>query len=88
VEVLAIPRIAVLSDQEGNYVFVVNADNKVVQTRITLGQSTPTVAAVTAGLKEGERVITEGLQRARPGALVNPGPAAPTPSISPAATHQ
>ena len=77
-----------LPRQQGNYVFVVNADNKVEQRRITLGQSTPTVASVTAGLKEGERVITEGLQRARPGALVNPAPATPTPSISPTVTHQ
>jgi membrane fusion protein (multidrug efflux system) len=88
VEVLAIPRVAVLSDQQGNYCFVVNADNKVEQRRITLGQSTPTVASVTEGLKEGERVITEGLQRARPGGLVNPAPATPTPSISPTVTHQ
>jgi membrane fusion protein (multidrug efflux system) len=88
VEVLAIPRVAVLSDQQGNYVFVVNAENKVEQRRITLGQSTPTVASVTAGLKEGERVITEGLQRARPGALVNPAPATPTPAIGATITHQ
>jgi membrane fusion protein, multidrug efflux system len=81
VQALAIPRIAVLSDQQGNYVFVVNAENKVEQRRITLGQSTPTVAVVTAGLKEGERVITEGLQRARPGGLVSPAPVASGPTI-------
>jgi membrane fusion protein (multidrug efflux system) len=79
VQVLAIPRVAVLSDQQGDYCFVVNADNKVEQRRITLGQSTPMVAAVTSGLKEGERVITEGLQRARPGGVVNPAPATPAP---------
>jgi membrane fusion protein (multidrug efflux system) len=79
---LAIPRIAVLSDQQGDYVFVVNADNKVEQRRITLGQSTPTVAIVMAGLKEGERVITEGVQRARPGALVSPSPAASGPTAA------
>jgi membrane fusion protein (multidrug efflux system) len=79
VEVLAIPRVAVLTDQQGDYCFVVNADNKVEQRRITLGQSTPTVASVTSGLKEGERVIAEGLQRARPGGVVNPGPIAPAP---------
>jgi membrane fusion protein (multidrug efflux system) len=79
VQVLAIPRVAVLSDQQGDYVFVVNAENKVEQRRITLGQSTPTVASVTSGLVVGERVITEGLQRARPGGLVNPAPATPAP---------
>ena len=35
------PRAAVLSDQQGNYVFVVDSDNKVEQRRIQLGQSTP-----------------------------------------------
>jgi membrane fusion protein (multidrug efflux system) len=79
---LAIPRIAVLSDQQGDYVFVVNADNKVEQRRIKLGQSTPTVAIVMSGLKEGERVITEGVQRARPGALVSPSPAAAGPAAA------
>jgi len=80
VQALAIPRVAVLSDQQGNYVFVVDAQNKVEQRRITLGQSTSTVAVVMAGLQEGERVITEGLQRARPGIQVNPAPATPPPS--------
>jgi membrane fusion protein (multidrug efflux system) len=75
VEVLAIPRSAVLSDQQGDYVFVLGADNKAEQRRIKLGQSTSTIAAVTEGLNEGEKVIVEGLQRVRPGQPVNPGPA-------------
>jgi membrane fusion protein (multidrug efflux system) len=75
VEVLAIPRSAVLSDQQGDYVFVLGADNKAEQRRIKLGQSTSTIAAVTEGLTEGEKVIVEGLQRVKPGQPVNPGPA-------------
>jgi membrane fusion protein, multidrug efflux system len=75
VEVLAIPRSAVLSDQQGDYVFVLGADNKAEQRRIHLGQSTPTVASVTSGLSLGEKVIVEGLQRVRPGEAVAPGPA-------------
>ncbi|SDT59328.1 efflux RND transporter periplasmic adaptor subunit [Bradyrhizobium canariense] len=75
VEVLAIPRSAVLSDQQGEYVFVVGADNKAEQRRIKLGQSTSTVAAVTSGLSLGDKVIVEGLQRVRPGQPVAPGPA-------------
>ncbi|MGE4043713.1 MAG: efflux RND transporter periplasmic adaptor subunit [Acetobacteraceae bacterium] len=69
---LAIPRSAVLSDQQGNYVYVVDAQNKVEQRRITLGQSTPSTAVVSAGLREGESVIVEGIQRARPGIEVAP----------------
>jgi membrane fusion protein (multidrug efflux system) len=75
VEVLAIPRSAVLSDQQGEYVYVVGADNKAEQRRIQLGQSTSTVAAVTSGLTDGEKVIVEGLQKVRPGQAVAPGPA-------------
>src|SRR6202012_1260589 len=75
VEVLAIPRSAVLSDQQGEYVYVVGADNKVEQRRIKLGQSTSTIASVTSGLTDGEKVIVEGLQKVRPGQPVAPGPA-------------
>jgi membrane fusion protein (multidrug efflux system) len=75
VDVVAIPRAAVLSDQQGDYVYVVGADNKAEQRRIQLGQSTSTVASVTSGLSPGEKVIVEGLQRVRPGQTVAPGPA-------------
>src|SRR3984957_1659429 len=75
VEVLAIPRSAVLSDQQGDYVFVLGADNKAEQRRIKLGQSTSTVASVTNGLSAGDKVIVEGLQRVRPNQPVAPGPA-------------
>jgi membrane fusion protein, multidrug efflux system len=75
VEVLAIPRSAVLSDQQGEYVFVVGADNKAEQRRIKLGQSTSTVAAVASGIALGDKVIVEGLQKVRPNQPVAPGPA-------------
>jgi len=77
IEVLAIPRSAVLSDQQGDYVFTVGPDNKAEQRRIQLGQSTSTVAAVLSGLSLGDKVIVEGLQRVRPGQPVSPGPASP-----------
>jgi len=85
ITVLAIPRAAILSDQQGDYVYVVDAQNKAQQRRIQLGQSTPSTAVVSNGLKEGELVISEGLQRVRPGATVLPSPATPPPPISPAA---
>jgi membrane fusion protein (multidrug efflux system) len=77
VQVLAIPRSAVLSDQQGDYVFTVGADNKAELRRIQLGQSTSTVASVIQGLAPGDKVIVEGLQRVRPGQPVSPGPASP-----------
>jgi len=83
ITVLAIPRAAVLSDQQGDYVYVVDAQNKAQRRSIQLGQSTPSTAVVSNGLKEGELVISEGLQRVRPGEVVSPGPATPPPPIAP-----
>lgn len=77
---LGIPRKAVLSDQQGDYVYVVGATNKVEQRRIQLGQSTPTTAVIAGGLKDGEMVVTDGIQRVRPGIEVSPGPASPPPA--------
>ncbi len=82
VQALAIPRASILSDQQGNYVWVVGPDNKVEQRRVSLGQSTPGEAVISAGLKAGETVIVDGVQRARPGLVVNPGPASPQPSLA------
>jgi membrane fusion protein (multidrug efflux system) len=82
IAVLGIPRAAVLSDQQGDYIYVVDAQNKAQIRRIQLGQSTPTTAVVTSGLSEGELVVSEGLQRVRPGEAVSPGPASPPPAIS------
>ena len=83
ITVLAIPRAAVLSDQQGDYVYVVDAQNKAQVRRVQLGQSTPSTAVVTNGLNEGELVISEGLQRVRPGQAVSAEPASPSPAISP-----
>ncbi len=83
IEVLGIPRAAVLSDQQGDYVYTVGPGNHAQQTRVQLGQSTPATAGVVSGLTEGEQVITEGIQRVHPGMVVVPGPASPGPSAVP-----
>ncbi len=72
---LGIPRSAVLSDQQGDYVYVIGEGNKAEQRRVKLGQSTPAVAVIADGLKDGDTVISEGIQRVRPGAVVAPSPA-------------
>ena len=82
VSVLGIPRTAVLTDQQGDYVYVVDGQNRAEVRRIHLGQSTPQTAIVTSGLNEGELVISEGVQRVRPGEVVSPGPASPPPSAA------
>ena len=80
VEVLAIPRSAVLLDQSGEYVYVVGADNKAQRRDVKLGTSTPAVAAVTSGLKPGELIVTEGVQRVKNGAAVTPQLPTPPPA--------
>lgn len=87
VEIRAVPRAAVLTDQRGDYVYVVDKDNKAQRRDVKLGQSTPTTASVESGLDVGELVIVEGLQRVRPGQVVMPSPATPPPTDAPAATH-
>jgi len=81
-EVIAVPRAAILSDQEGSYVYVVDDQNIARQRRVSLGELTPEKAGIVDGLKEGEQVIVEGLQRARPNAPVTPAPVAPVASRS------
>jgi membrane fusion protein, multidrug efflux system len=75
-QVIAVPRAAILSDQEGSYVYVVDDQNIARQRRVRLGQLTPETAGIADGLKEGEQIIVEGIQRARPNAPVTPAPAA------------
>jgi membrane fusion protein (multidrug efflux system) len=79
IQALTIPQAAVLSDQSGSYVYVVGAGNKAEVRRITLGQPNGANATVSAGLKDGETIVSDGLQRVRPGQPVNPAPSAPGP---------
>src|SRR6516225_3638837 len=57
-------------DQAGRYVLVVDAAKKVEQRRITTGAEQGRDIVVTDGLKEGEQVIVEGIQKVRPGQVV------------------
>src|SRR5882724_2639574 len=68
---LTVPQAAVLIDQAGRYVLVVDAAKKVEQRRITAGAERGRDIVVTAGLKEGELVIVEGIQKVRPGQVVS-----------------
>ena len=69
---VVIPQAAVAIDQAGSYVFVVNATNAVEQRRIKTGVQRDGMLAVDEGIKAGELVIVQGLQRVRPGVTVNP----------------
>jgi membrane fusion protein (multidrug efflux system) len=67
---LVIPQSAVQLDQAGHYVLLVDEAKKVEQRRITTGAERGRLIVVLDGLKEGELVIVEGIQKVRPGQLV------------------
>ena len=67
---------AVGTDQTKRFVMVVGADNKATYREVTLGSSVKGLRVVTHGLKTGERIVVNGLQRIRPGATVAPQPVA------------
>jgi len=69
---LAITERAVGTDQDKRFVLVVDAANKVVYREVKLGEASEDLRVVTSGLSEGERIIVNGLQRVRPGAVVAP----------------
>lgn len=63
---------AIGTDQSKKYVMVVGGDNKAVYREVALGASVNGLRNVTQGLQPGERVVVNGLQHIRPGALVAP----------------
>ncbi len=79
VQAIVVPRAAVLQDQAGFFVFVVGAENKAERRPVRLGASTAERAVIEEGLQGGEQVISEGVQRVRPGQPVNPAPAGAPP---------
>ncbi|MDQ1079635.1 efflux RND transporter periplasmic adaptor subunit [Pseudoroseomonas cervicalis] len=76
VQMLTVPRAAVMTDARGDFVYVVAAENKAERRTVRMdAQSTPELAVIREGLREGESVIVDGLQRVRPGQPVSPAPA-------------
>jgi multidrug efflux system membrane fusion protein len=63
---------AVGTDQDKKYVMVVGPGNKAEYREVTLGPSVNGLRVVKGGLKAGERVVVNGLQRVRPGTEVQP----------------
>jgi membrane fusion protein, multidrug efflux system len=69
---LLIPERAIGYDQNKKFVYVVNKENKVEYRPVELGRQIKAERVVISGLKEGERVVTDGVQHIRPDALVEP----------------
>jgi membrane fusion protein (multidrug efflux system) len=75
-EKVVVPQAALIADQGGVYLFVVE-DGKAVQKRVKTGGASGTGIVIDEGLKGGEQVIVEGLQAVRPGAAVRASPVQP-----------
>ena len=71
-EQLLVDEKAVGTDQNKKFVMVVSADNVVSYREITLGARADGLRIVTDGLKADEKIVVNGLQRVKPGALVAP----------------
>ena len=70
-EGISVPQRAVLRDSAGvAQVLLIDADNRVQLQSVQLGSAHNDRWAVTSGLKAGDRIVTQGLQHARPGEQV------------------
>jgi multidrug efflux system membrane fusion protein len=63
---------AVARDQGGAYLLVVNSENKVERRSVVTGQLIDGLIVIKEGLRKDDRVVVEGVQRARPGRVVTP----------------
>ncbi len=71
-QAILIPQSSVQEDQQGRFVMLVGKDNKVSRRRVEMGSRYEINWEVASGLKAGDRVIVEGLQKVRSGIVVTP----------------
>lgn len=87
---IKIPQRAVQAGPQGQFVMVVGAENKATSLPVKTGGMASGDFIIAEGLKGGEQVIVNGLQKIRPGSLVKPvqwdasAPLLPPPAVKPA----
>jgi len=69
---ILVPEDAISSDQSKRYVFVVTPSRKADYREVALGQEMDGERVVLSGLRSGEKIIVDGVQRVQPGAAVEP----------------
>jgi hypothetical protein len=67
-----LPQSAVLSDDKGNYVYIVNAKNEVERRNIQIDSVNDTGVTIASGISGNERVVLSAGQFLNPGQKVNP----------------
>jgi multidrug efflux system membrane fusion protein len=82
---LVVPSEAVVTGQQGTYVYVVDSANTAQQRKVSVERSHGNVAVITAGLRDGERVVRTGQSRLNAGAKVRIASAADNAGAPPGA---
>jgi membrane fusion protein (multidrug efflux system) len=70
VEALVVPEQAIVPEQSRQFVLVLDDERRVEKRAVRTGRRRPGLVEILSGLAPGERVVAEGTQRARPGAVV------------------
>ncbi len=84
VNAIGIPEQAIMQGPQGTFVYVVNGENKAAVTPVELGLLNDGTRLITKGLKDGDKVITEGMIKVKPDTAVKIDE--PAPAGDPAAT--
>ena len=84
--VFLIPQTAVLTNDQGKFVYVVNAKNEAVPQAVKVAEWVGTNWIILEGLKQNDRVIVDNLIKLRPGTVVKPQ-ALPTPALADTASR-
>jgi membrane fusion protein, multidrug efflux system len=69
-QAIVVPTAAVQHGADGLYVYVIGDDNKATPRPVKIAHQNTQEAAITSGLEAGQRIVTSGQSRLRPGALV------------------
>jgi multidrug efflux system membrane fusion protein len=84
---ITVPDAAVQRGPRGSFLYVIGADNTVTRRDVTIGHEDAQLAIVTTGLKDGEKVVTDGASRLNEGSKVRiTDPPAANPNTSPMPT--
>ncbi|QRG07445.1 efflux RND transporter periplasmic adaptor subunit [Xanthobacter dioxanivorans] len=84
-QALAVPDVAIGTEQVNKFVYVVGPENKVAQKVVTLGPLVDDLRVIRSGLSADDKVVVNGLMRVRPGVTVNPQMAEAKPATAAAA---
>ena len=75
-DVVSVPSSAVQRSQNGLFVYVVGAEDKIRLQPVTVATTEGNMSAISKGLKAGDRVVIDGMYRLMPGATIKEAPKA------------